>query len=105
MSLPQPVILSLCAITVATRVVAITLSTTTSSVCVMTVPVLVCAIAQVHKHQVFPERFWGKTCDPVNVPKARAFAEERTERLRGYCPNCTSENCVKYMREDGLCLP
>ena len=45
-NLLQPVILSLCAITVATGVVAITLSTT-SSVCVMTVPVLVCAIAQV----------------------------------------------------------
>ena len=65
-----------------------------------------CSGAQLeHKHRVFPSRFWGKSCDPVNVPKARAFADERTERLRGYCPNCTSENCVRYMKEDGLNLP
>ena len=57
-----------------------------------------------HKHRVFPSRFWGKTCDPVNVPKAKAFADERTERLRGYSPNCTYESCVRYMKEDGLCL-
>ena len=43
--------------------------------------------------------------DPVNVLKAKSIAEERTERLRGYCPFCTSESCVRYMKEDGLCLP
>ena len=64
-----------------------------------------CTGAQLeHKHRVFPKRFWGRTCDPANVPKAKAFAEERTERLRGYSPLCTSESCVKYMKEDGLCL-
>ena len=65
-----------------------------------------CSGAQLeHKHRVFPSRFWGRTCDPVNVSKARALADERTERLRGYSPNCTSESCVKYMKEDGLNLP
>ena len=65
-----------------------------------------CTGAQLeHKHRVFPSRFWGKTCDSVNVPKAKALADERTQRLRGYSPNCTHETCVRYMKEDGLYLP
>ena len=65
-----------------------------------------CTGAQLeHKHRVFPSRFWGKTCDPVDVPEAKALADERTESLRGYCPNCTSESCVRHMKEDGLYLP
>ena len=64
-----------------------------------------CSGAQLeHKHRVFPRKFWGKTCDSVDVPKAKALADKRTQRLRGYSPNCTSENCVRYMKEDGLYL-
>ena len=77
----------------------------------MTVLALVCAIAQVlnlskSKHWVFLSTFWGKTfVDPAIVPKANSIAEERTEKPRGYRPFCTSESCVRYMKEDGLCLP
>ena len=76
----------------------------------MTVLALVCAIAQVlnlskSKHWVFLSTFWGKTfVDPAIVPKANSIAEERTEKPRGYRPFCTSESCVRYMKEDGLCL-
>ena len=58
-----------------------------------------------HKHRVFPSAFWGKTSiDPGKVPEAKAIADERTERLRGYSPFCSSDSCVRYMKEDGLCL-
>ena len=65
-----------------------------------------CSGAQlVHKRHVFPARFLtSEPMDLVQVPRAKAIADERTEKTRGYCPACTSSSCVKYMMEDGLCL-
>ena len=65
-----------------------------------------CSGAQLkHKHHVFPARFLNvEPMDPSEVPKAKVIADERTERTRGYYPNCDSPSCVKYMKEDGLCL-
>ena len=65
-----------------------------------------CSGAQLeHKHHVFPARFLNvKPMDPVEVPKAKVIVDKRTQRTRGYYPNCDSPSCVKYMKEDGLCL-
>ena len=65
-----------------------------------------CSGAQlVHKQHVFPARFLtSEPMDLVQVPRAKAIADKRTEETRGYCPACTSSSCVKYMMEDGLCL-
>ena len=66
-----------------------------------------CSGAQLeHKRQVFPARFLkGEPMDLADVPKAKMIADERTERLRGYCPTCDRSSCVNYMKEDGLRLP
>ena len=65
-----------------------------------------CSGAQLeHKHQVFPARFLkGEPMDLADVPKAKVLADERTERLRGYCPACDRSSCVQYMKDDGLRL-
>ena len=44
------------------------------------------------------------TMDPGEVSKAKGIADERTERTRGHYPNCKSPSCVKYMKQDGMCL-